>query len=86
MKRRILDRLEGTATKSARAIYETIQTDLLEGLRDLEVIILRMLSELAKTAEDQARTVAHNAAIDIDEAAIDSEILALLESVPKVVS
>jgi hypothetical protein len=84
MKGRILGRLEDASLSSAPVIYETIQTDLLEGLKDLEVIILRLLNELAQTANDQAKTIAHNAAIDIDGAATDSQILALLDSVPEV--
>jgi hypothetical protein len=46
-------------------------------------MILRMFNELAQTANEQAKTVAHNAAIDID-GAVDPEIIALLNSVPKV--
>ena len=82
MKCRILDGLERAALTSAPAIYETIQTDLRAGRKELEVIILRLLNELAQTASDQARTVAHNAAIDMDQGDIDPRILAVLDAVP----
>jgi hypothetical protein len=83
MKGRILQKLETEALSSAPVIYQTIQSDLLEGLNGLEAMILRMFNELAQTANEQAKTVAHNAAIDID-GAVDPEIIALLNSVPKV--
>ena len=83
MKARMLGRLMPTAIKAAPPIYDTIQTDLLEGLADLEVIILRLLRELADTANEQARIVAHNAAVDIDDASADPELKAILDTVPK---
>jgi hypothetical protein len=84
MKGRILANLETGARSSAPVIYGTIQTDLLEGIKDLELIVLRLLNELAQTANDHARTVAHNAAVDIDGAAIDPQVVVLLDSVPEI--
>jgi hypothetical protein len=84
LKSRILDRLEKAALASASTIYETIQADLLEGLKDLEVIILRLFNELALTANEQAKTVAHNIAIDIDEAKLTPQVQAVLDSLPRV--
>lgn len=83
MKRRILGQLEVTALASAQPIYSTIQTDLLEGLNDLEAGIVAMFINLSQTAEEQARIVAHNANIDVDEAAIDSVVADLLKSIPR---
>ena len=82
MKRRILDRLQATGLASAQPIYSTIQTDLLEGLNDLEAGISAMFITLAQAAEEQARLVAHNANIDVDEAAMDPVIADLLKAIP----
>jgi hypothetical protein len=83
MRRRILDHLEPAAIESAQPVFGTIQTDLLEGLKDLEIIIVGMFRDLTQAAEEQARIVAHNANIDVDEASIDPAIAALLRSIPK---
>jgi Dynamin family len=84
MKRRILSHVEPVALESAQPIFSTIQIDLLEGLKDLEIILTGMFRGLTQAAEDQARIVAHNANIDVDEAAIDPTIADLLKSVPKI--
>ena len=83
MKRRILGHLEPAAAAAAQPIYATIQTDLLEGLHDLEIIIVGMFRELAHAAEEQARIVAHNANIDVDEAAIDPAVADMLRTIPR---
>lgn len=83
MKRRILDCLQPRALESARPIYHTIQVDLVEGLNDLEAIILGMFRSLAQAGDEQARIVAHNANIDVDSAAQDPDILGLLRSMPE---
>jgi hypothetical protein len=83
MKKRILALLEPKAVESAPPIYSTIRADLLEGLNDLEIVVIGMFRNLAQAAEDHARTVAHNANIDVDEASIDPVIADLLASVPK---
>lgn len=82
IKKRILDRLQPTAIEAAQPIYTTIQADLLEGLNDLEAIINGMFRELAQAAEEQARIVAHNANIEVDEAASDPVNEDLLTSIP----
>lgn len=82
MKGRILATLEGTAVRSAPPIYDTIQTDLLDGLRDLDAAMLGLYKQLAESAREQAEHVAHNSGIDIDEASINPEIKAILDSVP----
>ena len=81
MKRRILDMMNTHAQASAQPIYSTIQHDLLEGLNDLEFNIDGMLRELAKTAEEQAQTVAHNANIEMSEVHVDPVIADLLQSI-----
>ena len=82
MKGRILTNLEGTAVRSAPPIYDTIQTDLLDGLQDLDAAMLGLFKQLAESAREQAQHVAHNAGIDIDDASINPEIKAILDSVP----
>lgn len=83
MKTRILRRLEDSAVQSAPPIYGTIQTDLLDGLCDLDAIIIGLFNDLAASAKEQAKIVAHNAGIDINEATVDPVIKSILDSVPK---
>jgi hypothetical protein len=80
MKKRILALLEKKALDSAPLIYSTIQDDLLEGLNELETVVIGMFSKLTQAAKDHAQTVADNANIDIDEASIDPVIADLLDS------
>ena len=82
LKIRMLNRLQPTAIEAARPIYTTIQADLLEGLNDLEIIMSGMFQQLAKAAEEQAKIVAHNANIEVNEAAIDPVYVGLLDSIP----
>lgn len=82
IKKRILDHLRPAAVESARPIYSTIQTDLLEGLNELESIINRMLGDLAHAAHEQAKIVAHNAHIGVNEAATNPVWVELLNSMP----
>jgi len=82
MKRRILDHLGPTALRSAGPIYHTIQTDLMEGLADLDVTIVGMFRKLAQAADDQARIVAHNANVDAVDASKDPALAAILTSMP----
>ena len=82
MKHRMLKRLEDAAVSSAPPIYDTIQTDLLEGLRDLDAVILGLFAELCSAANEQGKIVSHNAGIDIDSASISPEIKEILDSVP----
>jgi len=82
MKMRILNKIIPLAELSAEPIYSTIQHDLLEGLNDLEVIIIGMFRKLAQAAEEQARIVASNANIGINESLIDPAVADLLASIP----
>lgn len=84
MKRRILGHLTPAALQSSKPIYDTIQSDLVEGLGDLEAVITGMYAELAQTAEEQARMVAHNASVDAGEESneTDPRVAEILESVP----
>lgn len=82
MKNRMLATLSHVAVKSAPPIYETIQTDLLEGLNDLDAVILGLFDELVGAATTQARQVVANAAIDIDTAILDAEAQAILAAMP----
>jgi hypothetical protein len=56
---------------------------LLEGLTDVESLMLGALKSLRIAAEEQATKVADNAGIDIDEAVIDPAIKNLLDEMPK---
>ncbi len=81
MKQRILDLIEPAAIDSAQPIYSTIREDLIEGLNDLEIIIVGMFRELTKAADKQAGIVANNANIDVEEASVDPDISKLLQSI-----
>ena len=83
MKKRILSRLGQTARQSAQPIFSTIDTDLSDGLRDLENVMVGMFVSLAKAAHEQAQMVAHNANIDVDEAEADPKIKEFLDSMPE---
>ena len=83
MKKRILNKIIPLAESSAEPIYSTIQHDLLEGLNDLEIIIIGMFRSLVQAAEEQTRIVASNANIGIDESMIDPAIADLLASIPQ---
>ena len=82
MKARILQRLENTAVPAAPDIYATIQSDLLEGLQNLDVAIKGLFSQLEYAAKAQATTVAQNASIDIDEVSIHPAIRDILNTRP----
>lgn len=82
MKKRILRLLEPVAIESAQPIYSTIRADLLEGLKDLELIIVGMFRNLTLAAEEHAQNVAHNANIDVDQAAMNPVISDILASAP----
>jgi len=82
MKQRILDRIVPRAHASARPIYSTIQTDLLEGLTDLEAVVTGMFRDLTRAAEDQARIIAHNANLGLSTSERDPRFDRVLESIP----
>ena len=82
LKVRMLNRLQPAAIEAARPIYTTIQADLLEGLNELEIVMSGMFQELAKAAEEQAKIVAHNANIEVNEAATDPLLISLLNPIP----
>jgi hypothetical protein len=84
MKRRILNLIEPAAIDSAQPIYSTIREDLIEGLNDLEVIIVGLFMELTKSADNQASIVVNNANIDVEEASVDPEISKLLQSIQEI--
>jgi hypothetical protein len=79
MRQRILGHLVPRAKSSAQPIYSTIQVDLLEGLNDLELIIVRVFRELAEAAQEKARIITHNANIDVNEANVDPMLTELRE-------
>ena len=82
MKARMLDRLIPVATKAAPVIFFTIYTDLTEGTAGLESVFLRLLDELQQVTLKQAKTVANNALIGLNEAAVQPETRDILDSLP----
>jgi hypothetical protein len=82
-KGRVLGLLEPKALEVTPLIYANIQHDLIEGLHSLEAMFRRLFGQLAQAAKDHAQHLAHNTAIDIDEAANDPAVLALLASTPQ---
>lgn len=84
MKTRVVQLLERSAVQTAPEMYDAIRQELLEGLTGLEQIAQRILQQLALTANQQAGNIAQNAAIDMNEAAVDPAIRDLLLGMPKV--
>jgi hypothetical protein len=82
MKARMLDHIVPVAGKAAPVIFSTIHTDLTEGTAGLESVFLRLLDDLLQVTLEQAKTVANNAAIDLDEASVPPEMREILDSVP----
>jgi hypothetical protein len=83
MKARMLERIIPAAGKAAPVIFSTIQADLTDGTAGLESVFLRLLDDLLQVTLEQARTVANNATIDLDEAAVPPEVRDLLDCVPQ---
>jgi hypothetical protein len=83
MKNRMLTRLSEAAITSSTPIYNTIQTDLLDGLNELDAVILGLFDELVGAASTQVNNVVSNAAIDIDTAILDPEVQAILSAMPQ---
>lgn len=86
MKLRILGHLETTAMEAAQPMYATIQSMILEGLGDLDVVIGGLFQRLADEAIAQSQTVVHNANIGLDEAQHDPETSAVLARMPRAVA
>lgn len=83
MKARMLDHIIPVAGKAAPVIFSTIHTDLTEGIAGLESVFLRLLDDLLQVTLEQAKTVANNATIDLDDAAVPTEVRDVLDSVPE---
>lgn len=82
MKARMLQRVTEQAVRSAPAIFDTIQTDLLEGLASMDAVLVAVFMDLSNQAIRQGKTVADNAAIDIDDEVLSAPIKELLSSQP----
>jgi hypothetical protein len=83
MKQRMLDILESRARDIVSRTYASIQDDLIEGLKELEVRILHHLTEVRKEAEKQADIFANNCSVDTDEAANNPVLAKLIQSLPQ---
>ncbi len=83
MKQRMLDILESRARDIVSRTYASIQDDLIEGLKELEVRILHHLTEVRKEAEKQADIFANNCSVDTDEAANNPVLAKLIKSLPQ---
>lgn len=82
IKKRIVEKLQGTAVEAAKPIYSNLQQDLMDGLADLENVIAGMYIQVVKAAETQANIMANNANIGVDDEAANPAIRAVLEAVP----
>ncbi len=83
LKKRLLGHLEPAAIGSARPIYDAIQQELVEGLRDLEMILHGLFQQLVSSAVEQAQHVVNNANITIQELSPDRAIENILATMPK---
>lgn len=83
MKQRMLEILESQARDIISRTYGSIQNDLIEGLKELEVRILHHLTEVRKEAEKQADIFANNCSVDTDEAVKNPQLAQLIKSLPK---
>ena len=83
MKQRMLDILDARAREIVARTYGSIQNDLIEGLKELEVRILAHLTTVRKEAEKQADIFALNCSIDTDEAANNPQLAKLIQSLPQ---
>jgi hypothetical protein len=83
MKQRMLEILESQARDIISRTYGSIQNDLIEGLKELEVRILHHLTEVRKEAEKQADIFANNCSVDTNEAANNPQLAQLIKSLPQ---
>jgi len=83
MKQRMVAILEAETREIVNRTYGTIQVDLIESLKELEVRILQHLTEVRKEAEKQADIFANNCSVDTDEAANNPQLAQLIKSLPQ---
>jgi tRNA uridine 5-carbamoylmethylation protein Kti12 len=83
MKQRMVAILEAETREIVNRTYGTIQVDLIESLKELEVRILQHLTEVRKEAEKQADIFANNCSVDTDEAANNPQLVQLIKSLPQ---
>jgi len=83
MKQRMLDILESRAREVVSSTYSSIQDDLIQGLKELEIRIFHHLIEVRKEAEKQANMFADNCSVDTNEAANNPQLAQLIKSLPQ---
>jgi GTPase SAR1 family protein len=82
MKARMLGHLQPAARAAAPPIFDTIRHDLVERLTELESLLLSLFESLSGGCIAQARQVAENVNMDIDDARVPADIKTLLADVP----
>jgi hypothetical protein len=83
MKQRMLQTIEYHARSVVDRTYATIQAGLIEGLKELEINIIKHLEDIRKEAEKQADIFANNCSVDTDEAANNPALAKLIQSLPQ---
>ena len=83
MKQRMLQTIEYHARSVVDRTYATIQAGLIEGLKELEINIVKHLEDIRKEAEKQADIFANNCSVDTDEAANNPQLAQLIKSLPQ---
>lgn len=83
MKQRMLQILESRARDVVSSTYSSIQDDLIQGLKELEIRIFHHLTEVRKEAEKQADIFANNCSVDTDEAVNNPQLAQLIKSLPR---
>ncbi|WP_162911070.1 dynamin family protein [Azohydromonas sediminis] len=82
MKARMLDRLQPAARSAAQPIFNAIHHDLGDRLIEMESIVQALFESLGRVCVEQARLVAQNINLDIDEARVPVEMRSLLSDMP----
>jgi hypothetical protein len=70
MKQRMLQTIEYHARSVVDRTYATIQAGLIEGLKELEINIVKHLEDIRKEADKQADIFANNCSVDTDRKSV----------------
>lgn len=83
MKLRMLGHLQPAARSAATPIFDNIRHDLIARLEELENLLLSLFEALNDECIEQAKKIAENVNLDIDEARVPEELRALLNEIPE---
>lgn len=78
VKARMLGHLQPSARAAATPIFDTIESDLVSRLGELEAMMRPLLDTLQRVCIDQAQRVAVNLNVDVDESRLPADVRALL--------